>query len=300
MQFFGSPKALGLSFRSSKCDGERLRHGRPKLLLSGVFWLSQRLGGNLALADLKLLNVRIAADVHLVRSRHAGDRGLKRLAALAWGFSLAVFSAALAEQPADSAKAPDEDPYAWKLLFDGKTLEGWKVPSFGGEGEVYVQDGRIILGEGRMMTGIALKGEPPRTNYELQWEGMRVDGEDFFCATTFPVGKDYCSFVPGGWGGMVTGLSNVDYYDASDNMTTTFFEYKPKQWYTFRVRVSDARIRAWIGDEQVVDQPRGEHTFDIRFEVEPCRPLGMASWSTTGAVRNIRLRRLKPSEIANP
>ncbi len=194
----------------------------------------------------------------------------------------------------DTAEKPD--PYAWKDLFDGKTLEGWKTPEFGGEGEVRVEDGTVVLEMGSMMTGITYTGEVLRDNYELAWEGARLDGIDFFATATFPVGKNECSFVTGGWGGMVVGLSCVDYYDASDNATTKFHDFKDKQWYKFRVRVTPPKIEVWIDDEQVVDQKREGHEIGIRDEVDLCRPLGISAWVTKGGVRNVRVRKLKPAK----
>ena len=191
---------------------------------------------------------------------------------------------------ADPPKAAD--PYRWQDLFDGKTLAGWKVPQFGGEGKVDVQQGMIVMDTGAMMTGITRTGKVLRNNYELTLEGMRLDGSDFFCTTTFPVGDDPCSLVVGGWGGAVVGLSNVDFYDASENATTKTMDFKNGRWYRVRIRVSDAAIEAWIGDEQMVDQPRKGHKFGIRIEVELCRPLGISTWDTAGAVRNIRMRAL--------
>jgi hypothetical protein len=196
---------------------------------------------------------------------------------------------------AEKAKPPKKpNPYAWKDLFDGKTLKGWKVPKFGGEGKVYVKDGMIVMEMGETMTGITYTGEVPRDNYELEYEGSRLDGTDFFATVTFPVGKNEVSLVTGGWGGTVVGISCVDYYDAGDNLTTRFHGFKDKQWYTFRVRVTPAKIEAWIGDEQVVDLERKGHKFDIRIECDLCRPLGFASYCTTGAVRDVRIRKLKP------
>ena len=149
----------------------------------------------------------------------------------------------------------------------------------------------------RHVTGIARTGKVIRDNYELQLEGMRLDGTDFFCTTTFPVGKDYCSLVVGGWGGAVVGLSNVDYADASENATTKIMGFKKKKWYKVRIRVSDAAIQAWIDNRLMVNQPREDHKFGIRMEVDLCRPLGISAWCTKGAVRNIRIRTLKPEEI---
>jgi hypothetical protein len=185
----------------------------------------------------------------------------------------------------------------WKDLFDGKTLEGWKAPQFGGEGKVSVKDGRIVMEMGSMMTGIVKTGDVVRDNYELSLEGMRISGNDFFCTTTFPVGKDQCSFVVGGWGGAVVGLSSIDHADASENSTTKTMGFKSDRWYRVRIRVNNAAIEAWIDDEKMVDQPRKDHKIGIRIECEACCPLGVSTWCTAGAVRNIRVRPLKPDEI---
>ncbi len=191
----------------------------------------------------------------------------------------------------EAAKTP------WKDLFDGKTLAGWKVLDLGGDGKVKVKDGAMVLNMGSPMTGIAYTGKVLRNNYELSLEGMRLDGSDFFCTTTFPVGKDPCTLVVGGWGGQVVGLSNVDYFDASENSTTQTMEFKDKRWYRVRIRVSDAAIQAWIDDKMLVNQPRADHKFSVRIEVDECRPLGIATWYTAGAVRKIRLRSLSPEEV---
>lgn len=200
-------------------------------------------------------------------------------------------------QAAEQAPAAEKpDPYAWKDLFDGKTLQGWKTPNFGGEGKVYVEDGKIVMKMGESMTGITYTGDVPRDNFELEYEGIRLEGVDFFATVTFPVGKNEASLVTGGWGGTVVGISCIDYYDASDNLTTTFHGFEDKKWYKFRVRITPAKIEAWIDDEQVVNQERKDHKIDIRIECDLCRPLGFASYVTSGAVRNIRLRQLKPSD----
>ncbi len=199
----------------------------------------------------------------------------------------------------DTEKAAPVDPYAWRSLFDGKTLDGWKAPEFGGEGKVTVEDGAIVMAMGGTMTGVTYTGEVLRESYELELEGKKIDGNDFFCTTTFPVGKDPCSLVVGGWGGTVVGLSNVDYYDASDNLTTTFHEFNEDQWYKVRIRVTAAAIEAWIDDERVVNQERKEHKFDIRLEVDLCVPLGVSTYMTAGAIRNIRVRQLPP-DIVGP
>lgn len=204
-----------------------------------------------------------------------------------------------AAEPKADAKPAVEDPYQWKSLFDGKSLDGWKTPSFGGEGTVEVKDGAIVLGLGESMTGIAWEGdELPKIDYEVTLEGMRTNGVDFFCTTTFPVNDTWCSFVVGGWGGTVVGLSSVDFYDASENQTATFMAFENKQWYRIRIRVTRDKIQAWIDDEKKVDLPHKKHKISIRFECDPCKPFGISSWCTEGRIRNIRIRKLKAEEIA--
>lgn len=184
----------------------------------------------------------------------------------------------------------------WTSLFDGKALDGWKVPNFGPQGEVEVKDKQIILNYGDGLTGITWTKQFPKTNYEIAVEAMRVDGNDFFCGLTFPVGDDPCSFIVGGWGGTVVGLSSIDDRDASDNNTSKGKEFKTKQWYDIRVRVTKDSIQAWIDDEQMVDQERKDHKISIRPEVELSKPLGITSWKTTAAIRSIKYRELKPEK----
>ncbi|MFH1922316.1 MAG: DUF1080 domain-containing protein [Planctomycetota bacterium] len=201
-----------------------------------------------------------------------------------------------AEKPAKPGKK--DDPFAWKSMFDGKTLEGWKVPVFGGDGEVTVKDGTMVLGMGDPMTGITYTGKLPRENYEVQLEAKRTQGIDFFATTTFPVGKDHCSFVTGGWAGTVVGISCVDFYDASDNITTQFLAFDDNKWYKIRIRVSEPKIECWIGEEKMVDLERKGHKFDVRMEVDLCKPFGISSYTTEGVLRNLRIRSLKPEEVA--
>src|SRR5262249_40029150 len=142
----------------------------------------------------------------------------------------------------------------WKSLFDGKSLVGWKATDFGGEGEVEVKGGAVVMERGNDMTGITYaRGDFPRRDYEVSLEGKRVAGNDFFCTTTVPVGYPHCSLVVGGWGGLIVGLSSLDERDASENDTRTLKEFKSDRWYRIRIRVTQDRIMAWIDDQKVVD-----------------------------------------------
>jgi hypothetical protein len=198
--------------------------------------------------------------------------------------------------PADDNK-PAAEP-GGRALFDGKSLAGWKKTDFGGEGEVKVQDGAIVIAVGKPMSGITSTHDNlPRTNYELTYEARRLSGVDFFAAATFPVGKSYITLVNGGWGGNVTGLSSLDGADASENETSRFYEYKNQTWYRFRVQVTDRVIRCWIDDRLVVDVDHSDRQVSTRIETRDNQPLGFATWDTSGAIRKIAIRPLTPAEI---
>ena len=190
----------------------------------------------------------------------------------------------------DTAQTPAEIS-----LFDGKTLGNWKITDFGGQGKVYVKDGCIYMEQGNDMTGITWAGPLVRMNYEITLEAMRVSGSDFFCGLTFPVNDKCCSLILGGWGGSLCGLSNIDYYDAANNETTRFVSFENGKWYHVRLRVVPNHIQAWLqeeGEEPLVDIDITGRKIDTRAEVDLSQPLGIATWQTAGAVRNIKLRKL--------
>lgn len=174
-------------------------------------------------------------------------------------------------------------------LFDGNSLNGWKISDFGTQGDVYVSGDKIILGMGDGCTGITWTGEFPVSYYEITLEAKRVEGNDFFCGMTFPAGKDPCTLIVGGWGGTVVGLSSISGMDASENETTTNMRFEMDRWYKIRLKVTAEKIEAWIDDEKVVDFTIGNNYLSIRPEVELSKPFGIASWRTTSAIRNIRL-----------
>ena len=179
-------------------------------------------------------------------------------------------------------------------LFDGKTLDQWELTEFGGEGDVSVEDGCILMEAGDPFTAINLpESYPlPTTNYELEFEAMKVEGSDFFGTVTFPVGDSFCSMVVGGWAGTVVGLSSIDGQDASENETRSVRKFQREQWYKIRVRVMPESIQGWIDDDQAFDQSIVGKEVSIRGEMIPCRPLGIANFYTIAKIKNIQLRRL--------
>src|ERR1051326_3800392 len=202
-------------------------------------------------------------------------------------------AAAAAKKPEKkNSRAPFPNTADWVNLFDGKTLQGWAISDFSGHGEVHVADGKLILGNG-VMTGVTWTNDIPRMNFEVELDAMRRDGSDFFCGLTFPVGESPCSFIVGGWGGGVVGLSSIDGEDAANNETTKYLNFEKGRWYHIRLRVTQGTIECWIDDEKVVNVDTTGHTLSIRSEVEPSKPFGIATWSTTGAVKAIKVTRVK-------
>jgi hypothetical protein len=200
-------------------------------------------------------------------------------------FLSAAFTTALL--PALSPAAPP------KALFDGTSLNGWKASEFYHPGGVYVQDSVIVLERGSTATGITWTGAFPKVDYEVHLEACRLEGMDFFCGVTFPVEESCLTFIPGGWGGRVTGLSSLDGYDASDNETMSLIRYDLGKWYHIRIRVTDDSVRVWLDNKMIIDVATSERELSLREEVLPSRPFGIATWVTKAAIRKIELRLLQ-------
>ncbi len=182
----------------------------------------------------------------------------------------------------------------WQPLFDGKTLNGWHEAAFTNHGKITVDNGTMVIGAGVPMTGATWAGEFPKTDYEIRYEAQRLRGGDFFASLTFPVGDSFCTWIGGGWGGDIVGLSSIDNWDASENETRTYFNFARAHWYRFRLQVTAERIQAWIDDQRVIDVKIAGRTVGLRFgEMKLSAPLGLISYNTEGAVRNIEYRLLK-------
>lgn len=225
-----------------------------------------------------------------MQASRAGQSIFFTLATLAICFSAGV---ANADEGTNGANVKPQDAEIKWTELTGQ----WAPIEFGGEGPVEFADSVIKLGMGSPLTGVRWKGKIPHQDYELSLEARRTEGLDFFCGLTFPVGADHVSFILGGWGGGVVGISSIDGYDASENDTTMYQDFKLKQWYKVRVRVTAGAIQCWIDDDVAVDQPRAGHTFDIRFEMDESLPLGIAAFQCKSEVRKVRLRDLTAAEI---
>jgi hypothetical protein len=201
--------------------------------------------------------------------------------------------AALPLSAADPAPAPAA---AGKpiVLFDGSSLDDWEARDAGGSGSVEIRDKDMIIGAGDSITGVVYKKakDLPVTNYEITLEAQRLDGVDFFCGLTFPVGshKTCATLVLGGWGGSVTGISSIDGMDASENSTGHYRKFEDKKWYAVKLRVTPANISAWVGEEKIIDVDIEGKRVGVRAgPIEDYQPLSLTTYSTMAGIRNVKL-----------
>lgn len=180
----------------------------------------------------------------------------------------------------------------WAPLFDGTSLGGWKQSDFLNPGVTYARDRTLIIPAGEVLSGITWAGDFPKMDYEIRLEAMRAGGSDFFCGLTFPVNDSFASLILGGWGGTVCGISCLDGEDAANNETTTSTNFNNNTWYAVRLRVTKNKLEAWLDNEQIVNADTKDREIGVRIEVEESRPLGLATFQTTAALRNISWRKL--------
>ncbi|MEZ6049407.1 MAG: hypothetical protein R3C11_28270 [Planctomycetaceae bacterium] len=68
-----------------------------------------------------------------------------------------------------------------------------------------------------------------------------------------------------------------------------------REWRYNRLRVRSKNIKAWLNEERIVNA----HTEGRKYQFVrlPSKPFGIATWQTTGAIRNVRIRELTKAEI---
>ena len=216
---------------------------------------------------------------------------MKKILTLTLFLSLALLSAQ------DTPKLAETAPKEW-VLFSGKSLDDWETVDIGGSGMVEMEGGLMIINQGDSLSGVVYKKAAalPLTNYEISLQAKRLQGVDFFCGLTFPVGdlKTCGTLICGGWGGSVTGISSIDGMDASSNATGTYQRYEDDKWYQIRLRVTPENLSVWVDDKQVVDQDIKGRKISLRpGPIESYAPLAISTFNTSAALKNIRLKALQ-------
>ena len=203
-----------------------------------------------------------------------------------------------AEPSKPETKKEEVAPAKEIILFDGKSLNDWESVDIGASGAVELEGGLMIINQGDSISGAVYKkaASLPMTNYEISLEAKRLEGVDFFCGLTFPVGsvKTCATLVCGGWGGAVTGISNIDNLDASENSTSNFVRYEDNKWYAVKVRVTPENLSVWIDEKHLIDQDLKDKKISVRpGPIESYLPLSFTTYATTAAIRNVKLKVLE-------
>lgn len=184
----------------------------------------------------------------------------------------------------------------WHLL-EAPHAALWKAAGMEEQGEAFVKDGEITTAIGAPMTGITFTGWQalglPRDRYIIEYEAMRAEGVDFFGSITFPVRESGLTFILGGWGGGLTGVSSIDDLDASENMTRGHLDIQNGRWYRVRIELRDDDLTITIDGRPFVGvNLKGRHTALRYGEISKCQPLGFASYLTTARIRRLVVREL--------
>ena len=198
-------------------------------------------------------------------------------------------------KPADQAAKPAQPPppirTSGKTSSTARRSTGWKAPQFGGEGKVYVKDGTIVMETGSMMTGITWTGEAIRNNYELD-AGRHAAGRHRLLLHHHLSRRRRS---------LLAGRRRLGRHGrrAVERRRLRRLGKRHHQDHDLQGQpvVSRADPRDRRGDRGLDRRPTGGRTSRGRTTSSTsassaisCRPLGICTWDTTGAVRNIRVR----------
>jgi hypothetical protein len=171
---------------------------------------------------------------------------------------LAAFSLAPAADPKDSPPntlTDQEKKDGWKLLFDGKSLDQWRVFKKPDAKGWTVKDGAIYLektGSGDLMT----KEKFANFEFSIDFQFESGNNSGIIYRVTEEVSPSYNSgpemqvavHPPGGKLGKNAGGSLYDMYAPTAN------PFRPnEQWNRFKIVANGKHLEQWVNDVKVVD-----------------------------------------------
>ena len=157
-----------------------------------------------------------------------------------------------------------------------------------------VENGQIILEAGKDLTGITWTGEkPPDRNYELDAAGQARRGRGLFCRGHLPC-RRLVLLADSRWVGRHgrRAVEHQRYGRVGERDVAVNRVRRRAAGTTIRLRVTAEKIEAWLDERRIVDVALKGNQIDTRIEMILSQPIGMASWRTKAALRDIRLRRL--------
>lgn len=172
------------------------------------------------------------------------------------------------------------------------TPDAWRIVTadpFESHGAVQFDQQEVSLAMGKPGTGINYRGPVPRMDYKVSAEAMRTDGQDFFYGLTFPINDQHASLIIGGWGGGVTGISNLGGMSAVENETTGYTPFENDRWYKIELSVGPKKIVVAIDQREIIQIDTKKHQYSVWPEQATMCPLGIATWKTASKIRNLFL-----------
>jgi glucose/arabinose dehydrogenase len=146
-------------------------------------------------------------------------------------------------------KVPKLEPEGWEPLFDGSTLDGWKISD---DGNWTVEDG-VILGQGKTSHLFSPRGD--YVNFEVRGRFKISDGGN----SGFYFRAGYAPGWPPGYEAQINSTftdpqKTGSLYDRVKNGTTLV---PPDTWFEYRVRCVDepagTHITIWLNEVVFVD-----------------------------------------------
>ena len=69
-------------------------------------------------------------------------------------------------------------------------------------------------------------------------------------------------------------------------------DFEKNRWYPIRLVVLEDQITIYIDKKKIIEIDT-DHEFSIWWEQDPVTPLGIVSWNTAGAIKDLKLKQVE-------